>query len=169
MTTTNIKKRPLAGSATARVWEIADEIFRKTGSIPTARQVNDIYVKEDGNPSTGRTQHSHWKKAHQNHFKRGSTGGSKVQIDPSSVTSAQLTIGLEGRFVIPAEMRAAMQIGSDGTITARVVDGELRVIAPAVAIRRAQEMVRSAIPSGASLADELIAERRAEVNMEDAT
>ena len=75
---------------------------------------------------------------------------------------------MEGRFVIPAEMRAAMSIGSDSRVTARVVDGELRVIAPAVAIRRVQEMVRNAIPDGTSLADELIAERRAEAHLEDA-
>ena len=169
MTSTNIKKRPLAGSATARVWEIADELFRKTGSIPTGRQVNDIYVKEGGNESTDRTQHSHWKRAHQNHFKRAPTGSSTAPIDPPSVTSTPLTIGLDGRFVIPAEMRAAMRIGSDSRVTARVVDGELRVIAPAVAIRRAQELVRSAIPADVSLADELIAERRAEAHLEEAT
>ncbi len=163
MTTTNIKKRPLAGSVTARVWEIADELYRKTGSIPTGQQVNDIYVKEGGNPSTGRTQHSHWKKAYRNHFKRGSA----AQIDPASVTSAQLTVSLEGRFVIPAGMRAAMRIGPDSIVTARVVNGELRVIAPAVAIRRARDMVRDAVPDGVSLAGELIAERRAEANKDD--
>ena len=76
---------------------------------------------------------------------------------------------LEGRFVIPAEMRAAMQIGPDSKVTARVVDGELRVIAPAVAIRRAQDLVRRAIPGNESLADELIAERRAEAHLEDVT
>jgi bifunctional DNA-binding transcriptional regulator/antitoxin component of YhaV-PrlF toxin-antitoxin module len=168
MTTTNIRKRPLAGSATARVWEIADELFRKTGAIPTGQQVNDLYVAEGGNESTGRTQLSRWKNAHQNHFKRGSAGGSTAQTDPSSVASTQLTISLEGRIVIPAEMRVAMRIGPDSKVTARVVDGELRVIAPAVAIRRAQELVRSTIPGNASLADELITERRAEAHLEDA-
>jgi bifunctional DNA-binding transcriptional regulator/antitoxin component of YhaV-PrlF toxin-antitoxin module len=84
-----------------------------------------------------------------------------------STAPAQFAVGADGRIVIPVDMRAAMQIGADGKVTARVVDGELRVIAPAVAIRRAQEMVRNAIPSGASLADELIAERRAEAHLED--
>ncbi len=165
MTTAKIKKRPLAGSATARVWEIADEQVRKTGKIPKGRQVADIYCEEGGNRSTALTQYSHWKNAHLNHFKRGSA----ELADPSSVTSSQLSISLEGRFVIPAEMRAAMQIGPDSKVTARVVDGELRVIAPAVAIRRAQDLVRRAIPGNNSLADELIAERRAEAHLEDVT
>ncbi len=168
MTAATIKKRPHAGSATARVWEIADELVRKTGTIPTGRQVVDIYVAESFHESTGFTQFSHWKKAHRDHFKRGAADGVTTPTDPSSTTSMQLTVGVDGRVVIPSEMRTAMQIGTDGKVTARVTDGELHVIAPRVAIRRVQEMVRSTIPGGASLADELIAERRAEAHLEDA-
>ena len=169
MSAATMKKRPHAGSATARVWEIADEVVRKTGAIPTGRQVVDIYVAEGFHESTGFTQFSHWKKAHRDHFKRGAADGATTQTDPSSTTSMQLAVGVDGRVVIPAEMRAAMQIGSDGKVTARVVDGELHVIAPKAAIRRVQEMVRNTIPADVSLADELIAERRAEAHLEDAT
>ena len=168
MSAATMKKRPHAGSATARVWEIADEVVRKTGAIPTGRQVVDIYVAEGFHESTGFTQFSHWKKAHRDHFKRGAADGATTQTDPSSTTSMQLTVGVDGRVVIPSEMRTAMRIGADGRITARVVDGELRVIAPAVAIRRVQALVRATIPGGASLADELIAERRAEAHREAA-
>lgn len=80
----------------------------------------------------------------------------------------QLTVGTDGRMVIPAELRTAMEIGSDGKVMGRVVDGELRVMSHEVAIRRAKKAVRSKVPSGVSLADELIAERRAEARMEDA-
>lgn len=85
-----------------------------------------------------------------------------------STAPSQLVIGTDGRVVIPVELRGAMRIGADGKVTARVVDGELRVMALPVAIRRVQEMVRNTIPAGVSLADELIAERRAEAHMEDA-
>lgn len=169
MSAATIKKRPRSGSATARVWEIADQIVRKTGALPTGRQVVDIYVAEGFQESTGFTQYSHWKKAHKEHFKHGYTGGTSTQTGPSSTTSMQLTVGADGRVVIPSGMRTAMQIGANGKVTARVVDGELRVIAPQVAIRRARALVRSTIPSGESLADELIAERRAEAHQEDAT
>jgi len=169
MSATTIKKRPHAGSATARVWEIADEVVRKTGAIPTGRQVVDIYVAEGFHESTGFTQFSHWKKAHRDHFKRGAADGATTQTDPSSTTSMQLTVGVDGRVVIPSEMRTAMQIGADGKITARVTDGELYMIAPRAAIRRVQEMVRETVTGGESLADELIAERRAEAHLEDAT
>jgi len=169
MNTQTVKKRPHAGSATARVWEIADELLRKTGAIPTGRQVVDVYVAEGYQESTGFTQYSHWKKAHQGRFKRGGGDDRTTPANPTSVASVQLAIGVDGRVVIPAEMRAAMRLGSDGRVMARVVDGELRVIAPGVAIRRVQEMVRSIVPGGVNLADELIAERRAEAHKEDAT
>jgi hypothetical protein len=42
----------------------------------------------------------------------------------------------------------------------RVVDGELRIATRQERLRRAQESVRSYVPAGVSLADELSAERR---------
>ena len=166
MSTTHIQKRPLAGSKTARVWEIADELLRETGTIPTGRQVVDRYVTEGNQESTGYTQYSRWKKAHTEHFKRGSkaphAAASAAVSEP-----AQLVVGVDGRLLVPAQMRAAMEIAPDGKVTARVVDGELRVISPKVAIRRAQALVRAAVPEGVSMADELIAERRAEARAEE--
>ena len=58
-------------------------------------------------------------------------------------------------------MRAAMLLGAGGKITARIEDGELRVIAPSVAIRRAQAIARKHIKPGVSMVDEFLAERRA--------
>ena len=70
MSSTIVKKRPLAGSATALVWEIADELFRKTGAIPTSRQVIDIYVAKGKQESTGRTQFSYWKKGQRRRWRQ---------------------------------------------------------------------------------------------------
>lgn len=166
MSIVHAQKRPLAGSVTARVWEIADELLRETGSIPTGRQVVDRYVSEGYQESTGFTQYSRWKKAHQEHFKRGGRPSSAATEARESVP-VHLVVAPDGRLLIPAQMRAAMDIASDGRVTARVVDGELRVISPKVAIRRAQAMVRAVVPEGVSLADELIAERRIEMRKEE--
>lgn len=87
--------------------------------------------------------------------------------DPGDVESQKLRIADDGRVVIPAEMRRAMLVDDTGTITARVVDGELRVLTPKAALRSLQRMVREASPGGVSMADELIAERRAEARRED--
>ena len=85
---------------------------------------------------------------------------------PGNVESQKLRIAEDGRLVIPTEMRRAMLVDETGTITARVVDGELRVLTPKAALRSMQRMVREASPGGTSMADELIAERRAEERRE---
>ena len=48
------------------------------------------------------------------------------------------------------------------SVTIELTDGALGVRSLDAAIRRAQEIVRKYVPKGLSLADELIAERRAE-------
>jgi AbrB family looped-hinge helix DNA binding protein len=75
-------------------------------------------------------------------------------------------IGPGGRIVIPAVFREAMQVKEGSRLMARVVDGELRLISPPMAIRRAQKMVRDSIPGDDSLADSLIADRRREFEEE---
>lgn len=82
------------------------------------------------------------------------------------VESQKLRVGDDGRFVIPAEMRAAMVIDESGQLTARVVDGELRVLSPLAAILKMRRMVRKRADEGVSPVDELIAERRAEARRE---
>lgn len=77
-----------------------------------------------------------------------------------------LYIGANGRVVIPAAARAAMQLGELGKVTAVLEDGELRLISPLVAIGRLQKLIKEHVKPGISLADELIAERRAEAERE---
>jgi len=72
-------------------------------------------------------------------------------------------VGPSGRIVIPVAFRAAMGIGEGDTLIARVVDGELRLISPAMAVRRAQRAVRDLIPGDDSLVDILLENRRREV------
>ena len=92
--------------------------------------------------------------------------GTGQQVDPGNVESQKLRIGEDGRLVVPSEMRAAMLVDETGVISARVVDGELRLLTPKAALRSLQRMVQEASPGGASMADELIAERRAEARRE---
>lgn len=77
---------------------------------------------------------------------------------------ARLQIGAGGRIVIPAEMREAMGVAEGDGLLARVVDGELQLLSQDAAIRKVQALVRQHVPPGVSLADELIAERRAEAS-----
>ncbi|HZU77866.1 MAG TPA: AbrB/MazE/SpoVT family DNA-binding domain-containing protein [Dehalococcoidia bacterium] len=71
-----------------------------------------------------------------------------------------------GRIVIPAEFRRALGVEVGDTVLVELADGELRVFTPEHAIRRAQEILAKYMPQDRSLADELIAERRAEAERE---
>ena len=84
----------------------------------------------------------------------------------ASVGHTRLKVDSAGRLLIPAEMRAAMQVKPGDTVTAEVVDGELVLLSREAAIRKAQQMVRRYVPEGVRLSDELIAERRVEARHE---
>ena len=71
-----------------------------------------------------------------------------------------------GRVVIPAPMRAALGMKIGDQLIVRLEGNELHVYTQEEAMRRAQAIVRSFVPEGVSLVDELIAERRREAARE---
>lgn len=71
-----------------------------------------------------------------------------------------------GKLVIPAAMRRELGMAPGDTVLVDVDAGELRVRSLSRAVARAQEIVRRHVPAGVSLADELIADRRAEAERE---
>jgi AbrB family looped-hinge helix DNA binding protein len=83
--------------------------------------------------------------------------------DPEVPYRVDLRLGPGGRIVIPAAYRKAMQVKEGDRLMAHVVDGELRVITPAMGIKLAQKLVRETIRGNESLVDSLFEERRREV------
>ena len=90
-----------------------------------------------------------------------------AQWDPDLPERLDVQVGPAGRIVIPAVFREAMQVKEGDRLMARVVDGELRLRTPKMAIAWAQKMVRQTIPDDVSLVDDLLEERRRERGMED--
>jgi AbrB family looped-hinge helix DNA binding protein len=78
----------------------------------------------------------------------------------------RVRIGPEGRIVIPAGFREQLGLKDNDSLLASLEDGEIRLLTMSAAVRRAQRMVRQAVPEGVSLVDELIAERRREAERE---
>lgn len=72
----------------------------------------------------------------------------------------------QGRVVIPAAIRKAMGIAGRTDLLFRYEDGRLVVETIESAVAAVQQVVAEYRPSGRSLADELIAERRAEAATE---
>jgi AbrB family looped-hinge helix DNA binding protein len=69
-------------------------------------------------------------------------------------------INENGRVVIPASFRKALGINIGDEVVLRIEDDELRISTLKRRIERAQRLVRQHVKPGASLVDELIAERR---------
>ena len=71
----------------------------------------------------------------------------------------------QGRVVIPAHLRRAMNIGPGETLYARVRDGQLVLGKLDQVVARLKDTF-SSVPSDVSLVDELISERRNEAIQE---
>jgi bifunctional DNA-binding transcriptional regulator/antitoxin component of YhaV-PrlF toxin-antitoxin module len=71
-----------------------------------------------------------------------------------------------GRLIVPAAFRKEMGIDKGDTVVMELHGDELRVRPAKSALRRLQERLRSAVPEGVSIADELIDERRLEASRE---
>jgi bifunctional DNA-binding transcriptional regulator/antitoxin component of YhaV-PrlF toxin-antitoxin module len=63
-------------------------------------------------------------------------------------------------------MREALGLKDGDVLFARLEAGEIKLLTPEAAMRRAQAIVRSFVPEGVSLVDELIADRRREAAQE---
>ena len=75
-------------------------------------------------------------------------------------------LGEGGRLVIPVDYRKALGVDTGDELVVILEENSLRVLTPKEGIRRAQALVRSYIPKGRSLSDELVADRRKEEQVE---
>jgi AbrB family looped-hinge helix DNA binding protein len=76
------------------------------------------------------------------------------------------TVGDGGRIVIPASYRKVLGLRKGSQVLLSLRDSEIRLLSLEAARKRARDFVRSLVPSGVSLADELIRERREKAKRE---
>lgn len=94
-------------------------------------------------------------------------GQAKYLATPEVPQRWTLKVASDGRFVIPAAARAAMELGEEGKVSVYVEDGILKLVTPRVAIRQIREMLKPYRSETGSIVDEFIAERRAEAVREE--
>lgn len=82
------------------------------------------------------------------------------------MTRIRTKVAEGGRIVIPAEFRRALGLDVGDEVILDLAEGQLTLLTPQQAVKRAQELVRRYVPRGRRLADELIAERRTEAARE---
>jgi bifunctional DNA-binding transcriptional regulator/antitoxin component of YhaV-PrlF toxin-antitoxin module len=148
-----LANKPHSG-ATLRVWEVADEITREKRRLARRREVIDRVLAEGGNANTASTQYYNWKSAQEE------AAGRAAAATPAQAGPVSLSMGADGRIVVPADIRRAMGLADGGTVSARLVDGELRLVSPLAALRAAQAIAEKYRPAG-SVVDDFLAERKA--------
>lgn len=87
--------------------------------------------------------------------------GDKVQATPGKVR-----VGADGSVVIPASTISALGLGEGDALFLRTGDGEIRLLTASAVARRVQALAREFIPENVNLVDELLDERRREVEAE---
>ncbi len=79
---------------------------------------------------------------------------------------AKAKLNANGRVVIPAAVRRALDFRPGDELVMRVEDGELRLSTRRQALARARRMIRRYIPDGEDLTQSLIDDRRKEAARE---
>lgn len=74
----------------------------------------------------------------------------------------ETVLGRNGRVVIPAELRRQLGVETGDRLILDLDEDGVVIRTPAMALRRAQALVRRYVPPGRDLAAELLAERREE-------
>ena len=151
----HVSARPSKGTLTGRVWEIADDISRQTGRRASHEEVIEAVRREGGNANTASTQYSAWKQAWQ---------PSEAPQSPlaANTQSVMLQMGRDGRVLVPQAFRMAMGIDDTTKLSARVENGELRIVPQKLAFARLQALVRANDKGQGSAVDELLGDRRSE-------
>jgi len=72
-------------------------------------------------------------------------------------------IGKGGRLVIPSAYRKALGLRPGDEVQLILEDGEIRLVDTRQAVARSQSIVRRYIPEGRCLSEELIQERREDI------
>ena len=78
----------------------------------------------------------------------------------STLEEARVRVNENGRLVIPAAFRKALQIKAGDEVVLRLEDDELRISTLKRRLERAQRMLKRHLKPGESLVEELILERR---------
>jgi bifunctional DNA-binding transcriptional regulator/antitoxin component of YhaV-PrlF toxin-antitoxin module len=85
--------------------------------------------------------------------------------DPTE-TPSKICVNSDGSVVVPAKVIATLGLKGGDVLFVRVGDSEVNLLTKTAVMRRVQSAVREFIPAGVSLVDELLEDRRREVEAE---
>lgn len=86
-------------------------------------------------------------------------------LDPTAIPG-KIRVGADRSAVVPAKVIDALALEEGDVLFVRVQDGEIHLLTKTAVMRRVQSLVREFVPEGVSLVDELLEDRRREVEAE---
>jgi len=96
-------------------------------------------------------------------------GGDMPATQPGARTSNgshRVYLGPQGEVVLPEDVRNALGLKAGDRLLVSVADDEIRLVTIPTMVRKVQAAVRKFIPEDVSLVDELLEDRRREVERE---
>jgi len=84
----------------------------------------------------------------------------------SEATGNKVKVGPDGKIVLPTAVCRALRLNEGDVLFVSTEEGEIHLMTKPAAVRRAQAMVRQFVPAGVSLVEELLEDRRREVERE---
>ena len=85
--------------------------------------------------------------------------------DPTT-TPGKIRISPDGSAVVPAKIIGTLGLKAGDVLFIRIDKGEVHLLTKTAVMRRVQSAVREFVPAGVSLVDELLEDRRREVEAE---
>lgn len=90
----------------------------------------------------------------------------KANTDDVPTAPGKIRVSPDGSVVVPASTISALGLKQGDALFLRTNNGEIRLLTAAAVARRVQALAREFIPEGVNLVDELLEERRREVEAE---
>lgn len=91
---------------------------------------------------------------------------SNTPLRPTERHSNRVRLGPSGSVALPVAITQALGLKEGDALIATVEDDEIRLMTIPTAVRKVQAMLRQHVPEGVSLVDELLEDRRREVEAE---
>jgi bifunctional DNA-binding transcriptional regulator/antitoxin component of YhaV-PrlF toxin-antitoxin module len=121
------------------------------------KEVMNEVRRMGGEAGTASTQYWHWKQSYVLPF-------GMAEDAPVIGETAVLHMGRDGRVLVPQALRAAMGLEEGAKLTARIENGELRIVPQKLAFARLQALVKLQDKGKGSAVEELLATRRKDAN-----
>ncbi len=145
-----------------------DDLARTVGELPTtAAKIRALAAKGQSRADIARVlgiRYQHVRNVLLRDEEKMKTAAGTMPAD--AAMPGKIPVAPDGTVVLPPIIAHALAVKGGDVLFVRIDDGEIHLLTKTAVARRVQALVREFVPEGVSLVDELIADRRREVEAE---